>query len=66
MKLRLVDDWKRAHHWFSTWLISVMGLVPVVYENIGFVQDYVSPTLFHNTMGILGVLTLAARMVKQG
>jgi hypothetical protein len=63
--MRLVDDWKHAHKWFSTYGIVALGALPTVYENIGFIQDFVPASVFHYTMGVLGVATLAARLVKQ-
>lgn len=63
--MRLVDDWRQAWKWFSVYGITALGTAPVIYENIGFVQDFVSPMIFHNLMGVLGALALIARLVKQ-
>lgn len=63
--MTLVDDWKRAHKWFSTYGIIALGALPTIYENLGFVQDFVPANVFHYTMGVLGAATLAARLIKQ-
>lgn len=63
--MKLVDEWRKCWKWLSMYGIAALGFTPVVYENISFVQDFVSPTLFHNLMGVLGALTLLARLVKQ-
>ncbi len=63
--MRLVDDWKRAHRWFSTYGIIALGALPTVYENLDFIQDFVPASVFHYTMGALGAATLVARLVKQ-
>lgn len=63
--MKLVNDWKRAHRWFSTYGIIALGALPTVYENIDFIQDFVPAAVFHYTMGVLGAATLLARLVNQ-
>lgn len=65
MRLRPVDDWRRAHRWVSTYGIIALGALPTVYENLGFIQDFIPASVFHYTMGAFGAATLVARLVKQ-
>ncbi len=62
----LANDWQNAWKWFSVQGLLVLSIAPTVYENSSFIQDFVSPTAFHYGTGVLGLLTLISRMVKQG
>jgi hypothetical protein len=64
-RVKLVDDWKQVHKWISTYGIIALGALPTIYENLGFIQDFVPASVFHYTMGALGAATLAGRLVKQ-
>lgn len=62
----LVSDWKQAWKWFSVQGAAVLAICPVVYENTGFLQDFLPADIFHYGMGALGALTLISRLVRQG
>jgi hypothetical protein len=61
----LVDDWKEVHKWWSARLMAILAIAPVVYENIGFLQDFIPTASFHWLMGGLGAAALASRLIKQ-
>lgn len=63
--MKPVDDWRSVHKWFSTYGIIALGLLPTVYENIGFLQDFIPPNIFRYLLGALGAATLGVRMIKQ-
>ena len=62
----LTDDWKQCWKWFSVQGLAFLAVAPIVYENFSFVQDFISATIYHYTMGALGLATLISRLVKQG
>ncbi len=60
-----VDDVGNAWKWFSVQGLAFLTVAPVVYENAGFLQDFVPAQVFHWMMGALGAMTLASRLIKQ-
>ncbi len=61
-----VPEWHEAWKWFSVQGLAALAIIPIIYENAGFIQDYISATVYHYGMGALGALTLISRLVKQG
>lgn len=61
----LVDGWRQAWKWFSVQGLAFLSIAPVVYENSGFVQDFIPQTTFHWMTGLLGAMTLISRLVIQ-
>ena len=61
-----VAEWQKCWRWFSVQGLLALSIAPVVYENFDFVQDFISATAYHYTMGALGLATLVSRLVKQG
>ena len=64
--MKLVDDWKKAWKWFSTWLIGANATLVVAYEQIQTVKEYVPVNVFHYAVVGLLMLTAFGRVVKQG
>jgi len=64
--VRLVDDWKRAYRWFSTWLIGATGGLITAYETFPQLKEYVPDKWFHVIMGVMLFLIFVGRLIKQG
>ncbi len=60
-----VDEWKQCWKWFSVQGLAALAIIPIIYENAGFLQDFISATVYHYGMGALGLATLISRLVKQ-
>lgn len=56
--------WKQAHKRIRTYLISALGLAPVVYANSSFLQDFLPAETFRYLSGGLGALALIASLVE--
>lgn len=66
MKLpELVENWRSAWRWFSVQLLTVLAIMPTLYDNAEIFQQFFTPTAFHALMSILAVLAALGRLVKQ-
>ena len=61
----MVDNWKDAWKWLSTWGLSVIMAAPIAYENIDLLKDALPPNYFHGLVSVLAVITFALRLKKQ-
>ena len=57
----LKDCWR----WLSTWAIAAAAAAPVLYENVGTIKEFVSPTAYHYIQSGLVLLIFLARIKKQ-
>jgi cytochrome b561 len=64
--VKLVEDWRAAWKWFSVQGLALLAAAPVLYENFPTLQGYLPANWFHAGMGILAVLAILGRVVKQG
>ena len=64
--MKLVRDYKKAHKWFSVQGLALLAAAPVLYESFPAMQQYLPAGWFHAGMGILAILAIVGRMVKQG
>lgn len=63
--MTLVDDWRKAWKWFSVQGLAFLAVTPILYENFGTLQEYLPANVFHPVMGILAMLALVGRLIKQ-
>lgn len=64
--MKLVEDWKSAWKWFSTWLLAMNGTFIVAYENFDTIKAYIPDKFAHIIVGALLILTFLGRVIKQG
>jgi hypothetical protein len=71
LKSMLVDDWARAHRWYSMWGLAIIAVAPQVLNALGpsvtALQSYglTIPKPMAWAMTVLAVLTALGRLVKQ-
>lgn len=66
MTVSLVDDWRAAWKWLSTWLVLLSTTALELYEQVPQFQTYIPPNVFHHLMvGLVGLI-LVGRLIKQG
>ena len=58
IEIRFSPEAKHAYKWLQPYLIAALTAAPTAYDQLGAVQEYVSPGLFKVAMWVLGVLTL--------
>lgn len=63
--MKLVDDWKAAWKWFSTWLLAMNGTFILAYEQFDTVKAYIPDKYAHMIVGGLLILTFLGRVIKQ-
>jgi hypothetical protein len=63
--MKLADEWRSACKWLSTWLIAVLSIAPLLYDQLATLQDVLPPTWFKVGMAVLGVLTLINNVRKK-
>lgn len=63
--MKIISEWRKAWKMLSVHAAVICGIAPEIYENVGVVQDYLEPTVFHHIQAGLAVLVIAARLVKQ-
>lgn len=61
----LVDNAHRCWRWASVELATLMAIVPMLYEYVPTVDEYLSATQKHYLMTTLAVLTIIARITRQ-
>ena len=66
MRIKLVDDWRKAHKWLSTQLCLVAASVSLAYEYLPAVREFIAPYVSPNTMALLAGLIILARIIDQG
>lgn len=65
--VRLIDDWKRCHTFYSVHLaalIALLGFLQVTLLPIW--QAQISPTAYAVLNSVLAALLFVARLIKQG
>lgn len=66
MKLKLVENWRQAHKWFSVHLIIVLAALPEVWTWLPMEwKQSLPPDTLKWLCGIVGVLAVYARVVSQ-
>lgn len=63
--LKLADEWKQAWKWLQTWLITILSVAPLAYDQLATLQDVLPPTWFKVGMAVLGILTLINNVRKK-
>lgn len=66
MTVWLVDDWRAAWKWLSTWLVILSGTALELYEQVPQFKAYISDSVFHHAMTGLVMLIIVGRLIKQG
>ncbi len=68
--MKLVDDWKAAWKWFTTWFSALGILALEVYQQMQeFMPDIVKAipdNVLHRMMQVLLVCIIVGRLIKQG
>lgn len=64
-QMKLADEWRSAWRWLQTWLIAALSVAPLVYDQMGPLQDVLPPAWFKAAMAVLGVLTLINNVRKK-
>ena len=60
-----VDGWKTCLHWYSTWGLAALAIVPVAHDNIALLKTALPESAYHYLMTGLAVLTFLARLIQQ-
>lgn len=63
--MQLVEDWKTAWRWFSTWCLAMNGTFIVAYEQFDTIKAYIPDKYAHMIVGSLLILTFLGRVIKQ-
>ena len=66
MRIKLVDDWRKAHKWLSTQLCLVAASVSLAYEYLPAVREFIAPYVSPHVMAGLAALVIVARIIDQG
>lgn len=66
--MKLVDEWRHAWKWLSTWVFVLIGISPDLYSGIvamGWLDDPALPPAFVWALRILAGLGIFVRLLKQ-
>lgn len=66
--LALVEDWKKAWKWYSSYALAFIGLLPDLYNNLvtsGIANSGDIPPLFNYTLKAAVVLAFLVHKVNQ-
>ncbi len=63
--MNLVEDWKTAYRWLSTWLLAMNGTFILAYTQFDTIKAYIPDKWAHGIIGTLLILTFLGRLVKQ-
>lgn len=66
--IRLIDDWKRAWKYYSTWALVVLGALPDIYNAIvasGLLDSTDVPDQFTWTARLVALAGLIMRLIRQ-
>lgn len=63
--MKLSAEWKQAWRWLQTWLIAALSVAPLLYDQLGLLQDYLPAPYFKAGMAVLGVLTIVNNVRKK-
>jgi hypothetical protein len=64
--MKLVDNWKQAHRWFSVHLIIVLAALPEVWTWLPMEwKQSLPPDTLKWVCGVVGILAVYARVVSQ-
>ena len=64
--MKLVENWKQAHRWFSVHLIIVLAALPEVWTWLPIEwKQSLPPDTLKWVCGVVGILAVYARVVSQ-
>lgn len=63
--MKLADEWRHAWKWLQNWLITALGVAPLIYDQMAPLQDVLPPAWFKVGMGILAIMTLVNNVRKK-
>lgn len=64
--MKLVENWKQAHRWFSVHLIIVLAVLPEVWTWLPMEwKQSLPPDTLKWVCGVVGILAVYARVVSQ-
>lgn len=64
--MKLVDNWKQAHKWFSVHLIIILASLPEVWTWLpNEWKQSLPPDTLKWLCGVVGVLAVYARVISQ-
>ena len=64
--MKLVENWKQAHRWFSVHLIIVLAALPEVWTWLPMEwKQSLPPDTLKWVCGVVGILAVYARVVSQ-
>lgn len=63
--MKLADEWRSAWKWLQTWLLAVLTIAPLLYDQLSMLQDVLPATWFKVGMAVLGILTLINNVRKK-
>ena len=66
MRIKLVEDWRKAHKWLSTQICTAAAALALAYEYLPAVREFIAPYVSPNTMAALAGLVIVARIIDQG
>lgn len=61
----VVSNWRDAWRWISVQLAVILGAVPIAYENVALVREYVSASTLHHAIAVLALLQIVGRLKNQ-
>lgn len=66
MRIKLVEDWRKAHRWLSTQLCIVAASVSLAYEYLPAAREFIAPYVSPHVMAGIAALVIVARVIDQG
>lgn len=54
----MVSNWRDAWKWAETWFVTLLGALPLLYDHMDLLQDFMEPKTLHSAMSGLAVLAL--------
>lgn len=63
--MTFADEWRHAWKWLQTWLLAVLTVAPLAYDQLALLQEYLPATWFKVGMAVLGILTLINTVRKK-
>ena len=67
MKIRLTEDWKAAHKWFSTHAMLWASVIQIAYMELpDELKASISPKVIAWITSSILILGIAGRVIKQG
>lgn len=63
--MKLADEWRHFWKWSQTWLITLISVAPLLYEQLEQMQALIPAPWFKTGMILLGVMTIANNVRKK-